>query len=126
MCVGDSSDSRSLGLCFSVRNGSESVRRTVEARSVVAACLVEDGVSVDSDVGFPGLAVGGHMEDDCMQVVVGGAGGEVLNIVSIPLNFPVKGRLRCRSNFRERNSFSLVSENLTGNATDQLDLPGKN
>jgi hypothetical protein len=115
MCVGDSSDSRSLGLCFSVRNGSESVRRTVEARSVVAACLVEDGVSVDSDVGFPGLAVveegvglavGGHMEDDCMQVVVGGAGGEVLNIVSIPLNFPVKGRLRCRSNFRERNSFS--------------------
>jgi len=80
------------------------VRRTVEARSVVAeaesTCLVEDGVSVDSDVGFPGLAVveegvglavGGHMEDDCMQVVVGGGGG-VLNIVSIPLNFPVRGR----------------------------------
>ena len=99
MCVGVSSDSRSLGLCFSVRNGSESVRRTVEARSVVAACLVEEGVSVSSDVGFPGLAVveegvrlavGGHMEDDCMQVVVGGAGGGVLNIVSIPLNFPVQ------------------------------------
>ena len=106
MCVGVSSDSRSLGLCFSVRNGSESVRRTVEARSVVAeaesTCLVEDGVSVDSDVGFPGLAVveegvglavGGHMEDDCMQVVVGGAGGD---IVSIPLNFPDKSRQRGR------------------------------
>jgi hypothetical protein len=62
--------------------------------------LVEDGVSVDSDVGFPGLAVveegvglavGGHMEDDCMQVVVGRAGGD---IVSIPLNFPDKSRQR--------------------------------
>ena len=51
---------------------------------------MEEGVSVDSDVGFPGvavveegvgLAVGGHMEDDCMQVVAGGASGGVLNIV---------------------------------------------